>query len=128
MLLDDLGFLLGATSVGVLNQTIFLGGFPTTPDTCINLEEYGGSAPLILHDSSYYENPRVQVTVRAMDYQVARQLAENAHAALISHNTLLNNTRYLSIAPLQSPFAMGRDGNNRRLIGFNVEAMKVRSV
>ncbi len=127
MVLDDLGFYLQAQGVGTVDQTIFLGQVPETPDDVIVLLEYGGAPPMHTHDNPQraIEYPRVQVTARSKSYQTARQNCEAALSALDRIvNTSINGTRYLRCLAQQAPFLLGKDQNARHQVVVNCELWK----
>ena len=131
LLLDDLKAYLVAQSVA-LTGAIFLGSLPATPDVCLSLIEYGGREPEAGFGVSGVarEWPRVQVVARgvANDYAGPRTLAEAAYKALAKVNTqTLTATYYYTVWPLQAPFLLQRDTNNRVQIAFNVECQKALS-
>jgi hypothetical protein len=130
MLLDDLKAYLVAQSVAATG-VIFLETLPPTPDACLALIEYGGAAPdftLPATTGIATEHPRVQVLSRALTHVAARASAELAYKALAKvANQTLTATRYLRVEPLQSPFLLTVDANNRPVYAMNVETEKVAS-
>src|ERR1051325_6921886 len=127
MLLDEIGAYLQSLSLGTVGTDLFLGSTPDSPDACVTVREYGGEAPeFTLGPSVAYEQPRIQIVCRAgvADYAAARTKAEAIYRALNVAEATLSATHYLRIEPLQSPFPIGRDENNRWEIAFNCSVMK----
>jgi len=129
MLLDELGAWLAAApqSIGVAGTDLFLGSTPDSPDACTTVREYAGEAPeRTLGPSTAYEQPRIQIVCRAGkdDYAAARTKAEAVYKVIDKAELTLSGVHYLRIEPLQSPFTIGRDENDRWLIGFNASVMK----
>jgi hypothetical protein len=127
MLIEEVGNLIANSGHGTLGVDIFLYQMPDTPDTCIALREYGGGEPSYSHtyvDPSY-EVPRFQMLARAPAIPDARLLAHQVWVTLQSvRNVTLDGTFYLRLQPLQSPFMIERDNNDRWVAGANFEAMK----
>lgn len=126
---DEIADFLEDASVGVVGTTIFKGQMPATPDTCVAIIEYPGREPEhhFASNGIAVEYPRVQIRCRGaqQDYATPAALAQTAYRAMAAvANTLLNGTRYLSIDPLQAPFLMDRDGQNRLIVGFNAQLSK----
>lgn len=133
MLLDDLALYLqtaglGAATTSTGERTIFRGQLPDQPDAAIGLIEYGGMAPVrAMFPAIVYEQPRVQVLVRARTYDGARTKAESVFQALDGvGNTTLTSTspRYGFIEALQSPFLLTRDANDRVVLALNLQIRK----
>lgn len=125
--LDELALLLEANSVGHDGVDLFKATRPETPDVCLTLTEYPGNAPLYVQESPApkHENVQVQVMARGGDYPQARSLAYSAWAVLSRvTNQTLSGVRYLSIRPSSSPALVGRDGNDRVLVSFNLTVEK----
>ena len=130
MVLDEIASYLQAAGVGTVGTDIFVGRMPDTPGACLGLHEYAGAAPSFAHDGEQplFESPRVQVRVRGATYTTGRQMIEAAYNALNRvKNQNVGGVRYMRIAPLQQPFYLQRDGNERPEFVFNVEAKKALS-
>lgn len=130
MILDELAARLASGGIGSVGSTIFVGSLPATPDTCVALREYGGFPPEHTMGTDFiYERPTIQIVARAgaEDYQAARTKAENCYALMAFTNLTISGVRYLRAEPLQNPFLLRRDDNNRWEIGFNVLCYKERS-
>lgn len=117
------------TSLGTLG-TIVIGSLPASPNVIGVLYEYGGWAPERRFGvvGVGYEHPAFQLLFRGEphDYAGPRAKAELAWRALMSIQPgVLGTTKYLTIDPQQSPFAIRpQDENNRHFIGFNIYVMK----
>lgn len=124
-------FVASACSLTV-GTNLFRGHLPDKPDVCAAVYEYGGSSPEFVFGQSApaAEYPRLQIVFRgtARDYTTPRVLAETAYrACAAAANGTLGSTRYFSLLPLQPPFKLREDANDRPVIGFNVQASKVLS-
>ena len=117
-----------AQGLGTVNTDIFLGSEPDAPDACVIVREYAGEkSEYTFGPTIAYENPRVQIVCRAKDYLSARTKAEAVYKAVDVAEASLTGVHYLRIEPLQPPFPIGRDNNDRRLIAFNCAVMKEQS-
>ena len=129
-ILEEIGALLVANSLGTLGSDLFLVRTPPVPDACTTIYETGGKAPDYTHDQAAprYENPTIKVIVRSdkeKNYKAAKDKARQIWLVLGAiRNQNLSGTRYLSIVPIQSPFSLGPDENNRLLISANYELEK----
>jgi len=126
---DEIADFLEDASVGVVGTTIFKGQMPGTPDACVAVIETAGRAPEHTFGSSGIETeyPRVQIRCRGAknDYATPAATAQTAYVAMAAvANQLLNGTRYLSIDPIQAPFLMDKDAQNRIVVGFNAQLAK----
>lgn len=111
---------------------LFMGRLPDNPDACGAVFEYQGKAGDYVLGSAdpILEHPRVQIAFRGdpFDYETPRDLAETAYqaAAALAHQTL-TSTRYLVMEPLQPPFLLKNDKNDRPVIAFNCQISKALS-
>jgi hypothetical protein len=115
--LDDVGGL-GLITIGALDPT---------PDELGVIAEYGG----LQHEARFgvigigYERPTIQVLFRGKphDYATPMIRARQAFQALASVQpgmiSSYSNTQYLEIIPIQSPFSLGKDHNERYEIACN---------
>jgi len=136
LILDEIAYLIDSNSTTRTMGTNLFKGFEHSkaPNTCTFIHEYGGRSPeLTLGNSSTpaWEYPRVQILDRSTDYQIARNAAEKWYRLLMNQtNTTLKPTssatgaRYLDITPVQSPFYVGTDENNRHEVACNYECRK----
>ena len=115
-LLDDLGTL----------GTIQIGGIAASPDELGAINEYGGFAAEARFGvrGVGYENPTIQLVFRGAphDYETPMTRARNAWQLLASvlPGTISTGTsEYLTIKPMQSPFSLGQDLNQRYTIVCN---------
>lgn len=72
-----------------------------------------------------YEQPSVQLLIRASTYAAARATAETVYGivgAIV--NATLSGTRWLKATPLQPPTILERDGNERVVFFFNTQILK----
>jgi hypothetical protein len=130
MLLDEVGAYLEAQQVGQKGNDLFLGTRPEDPDyTILTVSEYPGMAPEYQNDGAstgpVRERPQLQIIGRGADYESVRAKVQQAWVALSRvTNQLLSGVRYLEIRPNSSPALIGRDQNDRVLIGFNASVTK----
>jgi hypothetical protein len=125
MLLPEIGSRLVSQVSLVLGINLFLSRLPDTPNVLVALFEYSGREPArTFGDGTAWEKPRFQVQVRDDDYATARLTAQSCYNALEFWETTLSGVRYLSCLPLQSPFLLRRDDNERVIIVFNCEVEK----
>jgi hypothetical protein len=127
MLLDEVADYITAQSLVPSGWVLRRGSSSDTPDEMIVLREYSGSPPAFVHGIAgiAMEYPRLQIECRARTYQAARTTAEAIYRKLATvSEQVLSGCRYLRISPLQSPFLMGRDANNRERLVFNATVMK----
>lgn len=128
MLLDDLMLDLEAAGIAQLEVNAFKGTLPESPDACLALLEYPGGEPEFIHNTPGVvglERARCQLTVRDADYQTGRSRIETAAARLsLIVNRTLGAARYVRVRPLQSPFLLRMDANNRPVFAVNFEVRK----
>ena len=113
----------------VLGTDIFVGSLPATPDACVCLYEAGGLASEhgFSVDGVDKETPTVQILCRgvAHDWSTPRALAETAYRALAEiQATTLSGVFYEMVTPIQPPFKLKQDENDRFHIVFHVRARK----
>lgn len=137
MILDEIVAYLAAQSTdftrlagsgGNLSAGIMPDASPA-PDTIATVYETGGLP--VVHTFSTdgvnreFEQPRIQIVTRSTDYQTARNLADTAFKLLDGlSDTTLSGTHYMDISAVQSPFSIGRDGNERHLVSVNFDVRK----
>jgi hypothetical protein len=108
-----------------LGTNLFLGRMPDSPDTCVVLYEYGGSAPdnTMGGGLPVLQNPSVQIAVRAVLYASAESLINLCWITLEGIVDMsLSGTRYNRVTAIQSPFVLERDSQDRVIFvqNFNV--------
>ena len=141
MLLDDVVTYLDAESTALAKLSgsagnlskAFMGDASPTPDTMVTLYETGGSSPIHVFTTGtqtrLHEQPGLQAISRSTSYVTARNNAEVVFVKLDGlANTLLptatGGIHYVSIDAVQSPFSIGRDGNDRHLVSVNFLVVK----
>ena len=127
-LLDDIGTLLVNNGLGTIGTNLFLSLLPANvADASVVIIETGGSEPGYVHETAQAstERPSFQVIVRDSDPETARSKANTIWKLLSKQrNTLINSSKYLSIRPIQSPFPLGRDENERDQIIANYAVVR----
>lgn len=127
-LLDEIGAYLEQNAIGKVGTNLFLSKLPPSPDAAVAVIETGGAGPDYVMGQSQpvYENPTFQVIVRNKSYKIAREKAGRIWDLLGRVSNLpLGGRRYLQIIPLQSPFDLGPDENQREQVVANYEALRV---
>lgn len=130
---DEIADFLEDAGVGTVGTSLYKGQMPATPNVCGAVLDAGGLRPEYVMGSTgtiSTERPKLQIRFRGEpgDYATPRGRAETAYRALAAvANQTINSTRYLSITPVQPPFTLNRDQNNRFEVGFNVEIEKALS-
>lgn len=123
MMLDEIAAYLATQSVGTVGTNIFIGIIPDSPDNCVALFEYGGSAPDLV--GTYVERPNLQVRVRNTSYSTGRAKCASVITALHTlGETTLSGTRYLWVAAKQSPISLGVDAKERYEWSINFQVVK----
>ena len=130
MLLDEIAAYLESHNIGTRGTDLFTGFLPDTPNAVVVLYENPGMAPSRSHSSNpTLEHPQLGVWARGTpdgDYVAPRQKAQDAYNALVLiRNQTLSATLYLDVMPMQQPFLIERDDNQRAIIGFNAAVTKV---
>lgn len=124
MLEDVRNYLLGR---GVVTASeCMVAGVPAKPDHIVALFQYAGFAPASVRDHrAKYRLPRLQVQVRDKYYDAAEAHANTIYDALLDvTNMYLGDVWYLRISPLQEPYDLGNDENNRSIVAFNAQIEK----
>jgi hypothetical protein len=130
MLLDDIyDYLTSAGGGEWTSANLFKGSLPAAPDTCTAVYETGGLPSVhafnALAGQAKVEQPRIQVVCRAAGYATARVAAHKAFKLLDGLPTRdINGVGYQWGAAVQSPFAMGRDKQDRELVACNYDIVK----
>lgn len=94
---------------------------PSTPNEVVCVLPSASMGPLESHSDGPIRRPGFQVQCRATDWETAWDNAHIAWTALRAYNTTVNGSKYLAIQPQQDPLDLGKDENERRLVGFNVQ-------
>lgn len=127
--LTELGdFLEQQVAAFTQGQNLFLGSRPDEPDEVLVVATYPGGEPEYVQNSPSpnQEKPQIQIIARGGpgDYAGPDLLAARAYKVLATvKNATLSGTKYRKIWPT-SPGVIGRDSNDRILIGFNATVEK----
>jgi hypothetical protein len=123
--LDDLATRIATTISGTVGTNIFKSTMPTTPDAVVALYETGGLAPEKRFGTKGidWERPAVQVVVRGApgDYETARTTIQTIFedvSKIEAEN--LSSTRFYLSDPLQEPFGLTVDDQDRPTVAFNI--------
>ena len=110
-----------------LGGSLFLNSLPDEPNAATSIIEYPGgpSMETLAGDLPKYDNSRVAITCRSTSSVTARANAQAAWVAAYKiTNESLSGTSWLRCAPLQTPFLLKRDEQNRVLFQFNCAAIR----
>ena len=123
--LDDLGVRIATAISGTVGTDIFKSTLPPSPDASVALYETGGLAPEKRFGTKgiEWERPAVQVVVRGApnDYSTPRATIQTIFESLAEIETEdLSGTRYYLSEPMQNPFALDVDEQDRPSLAFNV--------
>lgn len=130
--LDDVLRLLQDNAVGTIATDLFADFMPDSPDALIAAFSVGGSPPDFAGGPTgapAIRNPTVTLWARAAerDPVAAQAKAEAAYQAMVGVvNQILQPSaeRYLRIEPLQEPFLLKLDEQERPIVACNYEVMK----
>ena len=137
--LDDLGAFMVANVTDTsltLGTNLFLGRMPTDPDTCVAIYETGGTDPTDVFGSNSappIENAGVMCHTRAAAYSDCQSLAVDIMKTLSKVimktlskviNETLTSTYYYKVEPIQSPFGLDRDDQDRMVFSCNFSVAK----
>ena len=123
-ILDEVAAYLATAGVGTVGTDIFKSRMPDTPDKALAIIEYEGLPGSYIQEQQFaaWEKPRLQVRARATDYVTAEAFILLAYRAIDTiRNVTLSGVKYLMGQPLQAPFLLERDANERTVMCFNAE-------
>ncbi len=129
-MLDEVATYLATQMTLVQGTNLFKGKVPEIADVCMILFATGGRASLVgfgVTTGVKYERPGLAVWTRgtAGDYDTPRDSAHTARQELTKVQAMsLSGTLYHMIIPLQSPFILERDKNDRVVMAFNCAVEK----
>lgn len=116
----DIATMLEAAGVGSFGFTLFVSMLPQDPDLCIAVIDTGGAEPVDSLTGIIFEEPTIQVRVRAGDYSAAYSKAKEVFDALhAKHNTTESGTYYPRIRAMSGILSLGRDARNRSEFSLN---------
>jgi len=113
-----------------LGTDITVNYMPDSPAACFAVFQYGGmpSDRGMGSDTGALENYACQVNVRNSNAQTAEADCYAIYKAFDQLvNVTINSSVYTWIHPLQPPFLLERDGQQRVTFVFNCEVQRVRS-
>lgn len=127
-LVEELATFIDAESTRFTSGTNLFGNAkPPEPNTATWIIEYPGGAAIdtLAGDLPKFEDARVAITCRSTSSVTARA---NAKAAWVACHKIANETlsgvSWLRARPLQSPFLLERDEQNRPVFQFNVQCLR----
>ena len=123
--LDDIATRIATTISGTVGTDVFKSMMPALPDAAVALYETGGLSPEKRFGSKGidWERPAVQIVVRGApgDYQTARTTSQSIFEDVSEIETEdLSGTRYHLSDPLQQPFGLNVDEQDRPTVAFNI--------
>lgn len=122
VLLEELVAFLATAGYGTAGVDIFADEMPPAPNHAIRIKDYPAGGPVNTFGGPAVETYRVQVIVRDPDPKIARQTAINVWYSLASiGNQPLSGVRYLEVSPVQSPFPLPNDTDDRARVACNYE-------
>lgn len=127
MLLDEMVSRATAEGLVAAGYELRSGPMPASPDKVMVLRETGGAAPEVAFGGDVVEQPGLQLVVRGVphDYEGPRAVIEAFHQAVLGWGAFVaDGTRYLALIPLQSPFPLRVDANERQELAVNYLAQK----
>ena len=127
--LDDLATRIATTISGTVGTDVFKSMMPALPDAAVAIIETGGLAPEKRFGTKgiEWERPAVQIVVRGApgDYETARTTSQTIFEDVAKIETEdLSGTRYYLSDPLQEPFGLSVDEQDRPTVAFNVSLTK----
>jgi len=111
-------------NAGMSTGKLYSNDMPSKPNEIVFIDPSASLSPLEVHSGNPIRRPGFQVICRSTRWETADDNAHIAWAALKVYNTVVNGTKYLAIVPIQEPMNLGKDDNERRLVGFNVQVSK----
>lgn len=129
----DLAMLLDAGSAIAAGVDLFTNDMPDSPDAITVLYTTPGGPPIETLGADSLPAviaPRVQIQTRGPHgpggHDVALTRAREAYNLLVMiTNETVNGADYHRVAPLQEPFFLRRDENERPYFAFNVQVFRV---
>lgn len=112
---------------------IFTNTLPATPDVCVAVDETGGSGNVnFFGDDLGLEQAGLRIRTRGVpqDATTPREMIETIKQALMAHGAFPisgSGTRYLNFEPLQSPYPLMRDADERVVWAVNFLVLKEHS-
>ena len=127
-LVEELGTFLDTQSTRfTIGTSLFLNALPDEPNRASSITEYGGGAAddVFAGDLPINENARVAVTCRSTSSVTARADIGAAWVGLQRiTNEALSGVSWLRCKPVQSPFLLRRDEQNRVLFQSNFDCVR----
>jgi len=129
---DIRDYLVSLSITGVDAAHAFVGLLPESPDAILGVLPSGGLRPEVNMGSSSSARVTARRASLAIQIRAARDgraaamtMGEAVYAALaLAADFTVNSHRYLKVEAQGDLFVIVPDGNERPLIGFNVEAWK----
>jgi hypothetical protein len=113
--------LLLLTNAGLSTASLYHSNMPDKPNELVFVDPTASLAPQEVHEGGPIRKPGFQVICRSTQWETAWDNAHIAWNAFRDYNVVINGSNYLAIQPVQEPMNLGKDENERRLVGFNVQ-------
>jgi hypothetical protein len=118
LLLDVINYIIAQGCATKKDVDIFKDYSPDSPDECVIIYEYNGSAPAPFTEVSVRS---IQIVVRGFKSQACKALSWKIFKTLHPENKMMNiGTRKCIIANRNTPGKIGVDENRRYLYAFNL--------
>ena len=122
MLLDDIGAILAANSVGTLGSTLVLGRAPEEPGDLVAVIPYGGMPLERTSSGTDRRAPRIQVMCRFMDPATSYLKTEQVRQIFRAVQQFTSGPYvYEAILPTSEPIPLTRDTHGRTPVVLNYE-------
>lgn len=110
---------------------IYTNTLPASPNTCVAVDETGGTGGVdFFGEDVGLEQPGLRIRTRGepQDSAAPREAIEAIKQSLMSKGAITaSGTRYLSFTPLQSPYPLTRDSDERVVWAVNFLVLKEHS-
>lgn len=118
--------LLVYAGAGTQATDVFVGRMPDSPNDCVSVQTYQGLSPAYVQESAAPASERVsfQVLIRGTSRQAVETKSGTIWTSIASvRNQYINTAYLLAVRPMQSPFELRQDENDRVIYVFNAEAL-----
>lgn len=127
MICEHIAAYLQTLGHGTLGVNLFIDVLPEAPDDVIVVTSSGGFAPSFVQDKRGIntEMPTFQVATRSRSVPSAKAKSHAIYLDLQKlDNVIVDGVFFQRLSPMQPPFAIERDDNNRWIWGCNYVAEK----
>ncbi|CAB4176368.1 hypothetical protein UFOVP978_27 [uncultured Caudovirales phage] len=127
MVLNELATYLDASTALTSGVNLFAVEMPPLPDSCVSLHEYSGVGPQDMFGTfSAYEDSRLQVRVRALDYPSAMDLAAVVNVPLYTIiDQVIGGHKYIRVRQMNTWSVTEIDARARVVVKCEFEVIRV---